>query len=159
MQQFEIADHDKRKDMSSEVRPATSGNGFLAPLRVAGIIAVVVGAAGSIGLTLRAGHRNNSLVLLMLFGVWVLSPFVALAVAYMISRDWPVLTRATLYTLTLVLTLGPLAIYGDVELGPPRAKPAFVFLVVPLASWLLIAIVLPAAAFLSGRLSRRRNPL
>ena len=43
----------------------------------------------------------------------------------------------------------------DVAFGRPRAKPAFVFLVVPLASWLLIAIVIPIAARMSGRLSRR----
>ena len=55
----------------------------------------------------------------------------------------------------LALTLGSLAVYGVVALGPPRPKPAFVFLVVPLASWLLIAIVLAIAVRRSGRLSRR----
>jgi hypothetical protein len=34
-----------------------------------------------------------------------------------------------------------LAIYGNVALGRPRAQPAFSFLVVPLASWGLIATV------------------
>ena len=38
----------------------------------------------------------------------------------------------------LILALGSVAIYADVAFGPPREKPAFVFLVVPLASWLLI---------------------
>jgi hypothetical protein len=55
-----------------------------------------------------------------------------------------------LYSVMLVLTLGSLAIYGDVAFGPPRAKPAFAFLVVPLSSWLLIAIVV-AAAKISGK--------
>jgi hypothetical protein len=102
--------------------------------RLLGLLrATVAGAAGSLGLTLRVGHRNNSRILLMLFGIWVLSPFIALVSAGVVSKRWPVLTRATLYGVMLVLTLGSLAIYGGVALGPPRAKPAFVFLVVPLA--------------------------
>ncbi|HUE24409.1 MAG TPA: hypothetical protein VMQ86_22190 [Bryobacteraceae bacterium] len=92
---------------------------------------------------------------MVLFAVWVLSPFMALVAAGAVSKRWPVLTRAALYTLTLVLTLGSWAIYGYVALGPPRAKTAAVFVVVPPASWLLIAIVVPVAALLSGSLSHR----
>ena len=55
----------------------------------------------------------------------------------------------------LVLTLGSLAIYGVDALRPPRPQAAFVFIVVPPASWLVIAIVIPIAALTSGRLSRR----
>ena len=124
--------------------------GFLGPLRVVAMIAVLAGAAASIGFTLGVGHRNNSRVLLVLFGTWVLSPFIALVWANVVSKRWPALARTTLYTVMLVLTLGSLAIYGDVAFGPPRAKPAFVFLVVPLASWLLIAIAV-ATAKISGK--------
>ena len=127
----------------------------IGPLRTVAMIAVLAGASGSVGLMLRVGHRNNSRILLALFGIWVLSPFIALVWANVVSKRWSVLTRAALYSLMLVLTLGSLAAYGDVALCPPRAKPAFIFLVVPLASWLLIAIVIPVAAFLSGRLSRK----
>jgi hypothetical protein len=118
-------------------------------------IAVVAGAGGSAGLTLYAGRHNASRLLIVLFTLWVLSPFMALAWANMVSKGWPVVTRAALYGLMLALPLGSLAIYGDAALGPPRPKPAFVFLVVPMASALLIAIVIPVAAFLSGRLARR----
>ena len=51
-------------------------------------LATVAGAAGSIGLMLRVGHRNDStipLLLLVLFTGWVLSPFVALLLA---ERVW-----------------------------------------------------------------------
>jgi hypothetical protein len=75
--------------------------------------------------------------------------------ANMVSKRWSVLTRATLYTVMLVLAVGSLAIYGDVALGRPRTKVAFVFVVVPPASWLLIAVVVPIAALISGRPSRR----
>ena len=128
---------------------------FLSVLRAAALIALLVGAVGSVGLMLRAGHRNPSRLLLVLFALWVLSPFIALVLANMISKRWSVLTRATLYTVMLILTVGSLAIYGDVALGPPRTKAAFVFVVVPPASWLLIAIVVPIAALISGWPSRR----
>ena len=78
----------------------------------------------------------------------------ALVFALIVSKDWSVLTRATLYGVMLILTLGSLALYGDVVLRP-RSQPAFMFLVVPLGSWLLMAIVVPIAAFVSRRRSHR----
>ena len=124
---------------------------FLGLLRAAALIAVLAGAVGSVGLTLHAGRHNNSRILLLLFTLWVLSPFVALVWADVVSKRWPVLTRATLYSVMLVLTLGSLALYGDVALGSPRAKTAFVFVVVPPASWLLIAITVLIATLISRR--------
>ena len=112
------------------------------------------GGVGSIGLMLRAGHRNDSLILLVLFAIWVVSPFVALAMANMVSKRWSVLTRATLYGVMLILTVGSLGIYGNMVSGTPGSKLAFPFLVVPLGSWLLMMMVIPMAALLSGRLSR-----
>jgi hypothetical protein len=144
-----------RGEMISEVSRGRPGGGFLGLLRAAALIAVLAGGAGSVGLMLRAGHGNTSRLLLVLFALWVLSPFMALVLANVVSKQWSVLTRATLYSVMLVLTLGSLAIYGDVALGPLRAKTAFVFVVVPPASWLLIVIVVPMAALISGRLSRR----
>lgn len=130
---------------------------FLGLLRGAALIATLAGAVGSFGLMLHAGRRQSSLLLIGLFTAWELSPFVALVGAHVVSKHWPVLTRATLYGLMLVLTLGSLAIYGYVALGPPRPQPAFVFLVVPLGSWLIIAIALAIAALIPGRLSRRSD--
>ncbi len=131
--------------------------GFLGFLRAAALIAALAGAAGSIGLMLLAGHRNPSLLLIVVFALWVLSPFMALVWANVVSRSWAVLTRATLYVVMLVISFGSLAIYGALAFGPLRAKTGFVFLVVPAASWLLIAIVIPIAALISGRLSRRAS--
>jgi hypothetical protein len=100
------------------------------------------------------GHRNPSRVLLGLFVVWDLSPFIALILADIVSKRWSVLTRATLYGVMLIVTLGSLAFYGDV-VWRPQPQPAFMFLVVPLASWLLTTIVVPIAALISGRRSHR----
>ena len=138
--------------MNSKASPGRSNGGVL---RAAALIAATAGAAGSVALTLHAGRRNHSRLLLILFVLWVLSPFAALVWASVISKRWPILMRATLYGVTWVVTLASLAIYGYVALGPPRAKTAFAFVVIPPASWLLIAIVVSIAALISGRHSRR----
>jgi|ERR1051325_4227417 hypothetical protein len=142
-----------RDEMTSKSEP---GN-FLGLLRAAALIAVPAGAAGSVGFMLRVGHRNSSRVLLLLFGIWVLSPFVALVLAHVVSKRWSVLTRAAIYGLMLAITVGSLSIYGAVALGPPRPKPAFVFVLVPRASWLLIAIVVAIAALRQARSNVRSN--
>ena len=110
-------------------------------LRIAALITAVSGAAGSLAFMLRVGHRNNSVVLVGLFTIWVLSPFVAVVWANLVSKRWPVGTGIPLYVVMLVMALGSLAIYGEVALGPPRAQPAAAFLMVPLVSWLLIGTV------------------
>ena len=114
------------------------------------LAAVVLGAVGSVALMLWVGHRNPSRLLLTLFVIWDLSPFVALLVADRVSKRWQVLTRATLHVVMLVIALSSLVLYADVVLRP-RPQPAFRFLVVPLGSWLLTMIVVPIAAFISGR--------
>ena len=143
-----------RDEMTSKVSRGRTEGGSLGLLHAAGLIAVLVGAVGSVGLMLHAGRNNPSRLLLVLFVLWVLSPFIVLVLANMVSKRWSVLTRATLSTVMMVLAVGSLAIYGDVALGPPRPKPAFVFVVVPPASWLLIGIVLPIVALVSRRPSR-----
>ena len=138
---------------SNESRGRPEG-GFLGRLRAVALIAVLAGAAGSVGFFLRAGQRTPRL-LLLLMAIWVFSPFVALVLGDVVSKRWSVLTRTTLYCVMLVVSLGNLAIYGYDALWPRRAQPAFWYVLVPPASWLLIAIVVPIAAFISGRRSRR----
>src|SRR5262245_18378258 len=78
----------------SEDQPVLSG-----PLRSAASIAVPLGAVGSVGLMLWAGRRNDSRILLVLFGLWVLSPFVLLALVKVVSRRWSFAGRAVLHSL------------------------------------------------------------
>ena len=106
---------------------------------------MLMGALGSLGLTLRAGRTSHSLILMMLFGVWVFSPFMGLAVAYILSNRWSVFTRNVLYGLSMLLTMISLLIYSGVW-APTGVKPAFVFLVFPLLSWLTVAVVIPLTA-------------
>ncbi len=110
------------------------------------LIVVLVGAAGSLGLMFNAGRNQKSILLIALFTIWVLSPFIALLVANVISKHWSILTRMTLYFLMLFITLGSLISYSG-ALSPPGTKPAFKFLIVPLISWLLLVTVIPINNF------------
>jgi hypothetical protein len=127
--------------------------GSLGLLRTVALIAMLAGAGGSAGLFFRAG-RSTPRFLLVIMAIWVFSPFVALLWANIVSKGWSVMTRATLYGVTLAVVLGSLAVYGADAVWPRKSQPAFVFVAVPPASWVLIAVV-PLAAFISGRLSRR----
>jgi hypothetical protein len=120
-------------------------------LRAAGPIVALVGAVGSLGLMLYAGRHQSSGILLLLFAVRVVSPFLAAMLTNIVSGRLPVFTRATLDVTMLVITLGSLVTYGDVAFGHTRAKIGFVFLMVPLTSWLLIAVVVAIAAIVSRR--------
>jgi hypothetical protein len=140
--------------MTSGVNLERPAGKLVGLLRGAALIAVLAGAAGSVALMLRAGHRNPSRLLIVLFALWVLSPFMALLLANVVSKSWSVLTRVTLYVMMLVVPLGSFAIYGALAFGLLRAKIGFVFLVVPAASWLLIGVVIPLAAMMSGRASK-----
>ena len=130
---------------------------FLSFFRWTGLIAVVAGAVGSELFMFHVGRHNKSRLLMTLFALWVFSPFAVLLLSETVSKGWSTLTRAMLHTVMLVLTFGSLATYGFVALGPPRAQPAFAFIVFPPASWLLIATVVPAAALISRKLSNRRE--
>ena len=122
-------------------------------LRTAALIACGAGAAGSVAFMLYAGQRVGApRLLLVLFAMWVVSPFAILAAVDVAAKRWSALTRATLYGVTPVVTAASLAIYGAVAFGTPRPKTA-VFVIVAPASWLLIAIVVATAAFISRQSS------
>jgi hypothetical protein len=122
-------------------------------LRSAALIAIPVGAVGAIALFFRAADHPPPL-LVVLFILWLLSPFALLGWACAVSKEWSVPTQAALYSVTIVVTLASLAIYGNLiaitRAGAPKAA---VFVVTAPASWLLIAIVIP----LVGAIARKRS--
>jgi len=118
---------------------------------------ILADAGGSIAFMLHAGRRQQSRILMLLFGAWVLSPFIATLIASSVSSRWATGTRRTLYGLMLILAVASLAIYGEVAFEYINAKVGFVFLIVPLASWLLIAVGVGTAALISDRVPRRGN--
>jgi hypothetical protein len=123
-------------------------------LRKTGLVALVAGAAGSLILMSNAVEHPPA-VLVILFTGWVLSPFAGLFTAHMLYKKRPVSTRVTIYVLMLLIAVGSLVGYSGVFI-PPGTKPAAVYLMVPLASWLVMIITIPMA-LRSGRMSREGN--
>jgi len=111
---------------------------------------VVAGAAGSIALMLRAGSRQQSVVLIALFIGWVLLPFVAMGWAVMVSKSWSSSVQVAYCAVSVFVTLGSGAMYAGVIPMPSGSRPAAVFLAVPLVSWIVFAI-------LAGALRLRRD--
>lgn len=142
-------------EMTAKPRRVEPVRGLLAFFRVAALIAVLVGAVGSLGLMFYTGRRQNSRILMILFTLWVVSPFVVAALAERTSKPWSATIRATLYGAMLALSLGSLAVYAADASRPIRGKAAFVFLVIPPASLLLAAAAVAIAALMSARPARR----
>jgi hypothetical protein len=108
-------------------------------MRIVALIVLLMGVIGSFCLVLYNGRNNKSILLISLFVLWVLSPFVAFLIADKVSIRWTDTIRKTLYIIILALTLVSLLSYSGL-LIPAGTKTAFVFLVVPLISWVVIAI-------------------
>jgi hypothetical protein len=122
-------------------------------LRAMARFALVVGAIGAVAMILYIGRRNSSYWLLVLFAGWDVAPFLGLGVADVFLLRRSAATRVTLYLVTLVVAVASLGLYADVIMRP-RPQPAARFLMVPVASWLLLLTAVPLAAYLSDRRSR-----
>jgi hypothetical protein len=120
------------------------------PLRAAGRVATVAGAVAAVALTLWVGRGGSSLVLMVMFVGWVLAPFGGLLAAERMSGRLSQLTSATLSVVMLVVPLASVALYLDVAVRP-RAQSAFMFLVVPPCSWVVMVIATGTASLFSGR--------
>ena len=83
-------------------------------LRRITLLLVLTGSVGSLKLTFYAGHNNNSMILTLLYAVWVLSPFIVFLMSDVISRSWSVFARSALCCLMVVLTIAPLLCYSGV---------------------------------------------
>ena len=125
-------------------------------LRTVALILVPVGAVGSLYFMFNASRNQNSILLITLFTVWILSPFVGLFLADKFSNRWTVTVRASLYWLMITLTIVSLVAYSG-ALSMPKTKNAFVFLIIPLISWLLMTMVILTARRLSRKM--HDNPL
>ena len=75
-------------------------------LRTASLIALSVGAAGSVALTLYVGRSNSSRPLIGMFAVWVLSPFALLAIFARRSQSRLTKARTILYSLIIMIATG-----------------------------------------------------
>jgi hypothetical protein len=110
----------------------------------------IAGGAISLWFMFNAGRNQPSVLLIILFTFWVLSPFIGLLLLNNISKRWIVSVRETLYWLAIILVILSVVGYSGV-FNTRQTKTAFVFLVIPLLSWVIIAI----SFFIAQRVSKR----
>lgn len=120
-------------------------------MRAAALAATMAGGVVSLGLTLREGAESPG-GLMVVMALWVTAPFVALGWANLISARWPVALRVTIHTVTFAVTAMSLAYYGHLIPAPAGSARAFIYVMVPGASWLLLL----TAFVISLTLLRRR---
>ena len=110
-------------------------------LRTIALTSLFVGAVGSLYFMFVAGSNQKSIILIGLFTLWVLSPFVGLFLVTRLTTQRTKKTYSWFYVAILVLTVVSLTLYSGL-LTISQTKLAFKFLVVPLLSWILILIIL-----------------
>ena len=125
-------------------------DGFLGLLRTVALVAVVAGTVASEVFVIRESGRSQ-LLLSVLFVIWILLPFVALALANIASKSWSVFARICLYCTTLLIVLGSVAFYGRMILHRAGSPRAFPFVMGPLAAWAMMLIIVPAAMAISRK--------
>lgn len=125
--------------MTMGMEPATN------LLRVATLIIMLLGCAGSLGLMFWVGRHNQSVLLVAIFTVWVASPFAGLLWVHSNAKRWEVSRERSAYRLMLLLSLGSIAAYAAPVFLMHLAKPAAPFLAVPAISWALVATLLRGA--------------
>jgi hypothetical protein len=113
-------------------------------------IIAIAGAMCSLGLMLYAGRNQRSVILIVLFTGWVLSPFVGLLVADAFSHGWSIATRNAVSALMVLVAIASVAAYGYDAFRPGRTKAAAIFLIVPFISWFTMVVVVSAVALRSG---------
>lgn len=139
--------------MAGRMKDQTVRDSSLAGLRTVAFIVLVFGAIASLGL-LRRAQQHPPPIVVVGFILWVLAPFVLLALANILSTRWSRTLQRTLIGTTLVVVAASLAIYFDDSFAHRAAKPAFVYVAVPPASVLLSALVVGIAALTA----RKRGP-
>ena len=110
-----------------------------------------IGAVGSLGFTLYAGRHNSSILLIVLFAVWVVSPFAGLWLAERSAERVPAGIVASMRGSALVIMVCSLGIYGAAAMQGPSHHTTFAFLAVPAASWLAIVPLLIASRMVARR--------
>jgi hypothetical protein len=141
-----IGEHD---EAASRMKAEGAGSRTNAPF-----IALVLGAIGSLAFLINAG-RTTPKPLLLLMGLWVLSPFVALFAGNALSKRWSAGVQVALRRTIVVVAVGSIVLYALDTVRHIAGKPAAMYVLVPPVSWLLVAIV-ALSAFGSDKRSRRR---
>ena len=128
--------------MSNLITLAAPDSRFPAFLPALSKFAAFAGAAVSLACMFWVGRHNRSFVLVALFTVWVLSPFLGLLWARRFAYWYKFAAQAMVYALLFLVVIGSAVFYPVAAFGPHWAHPALPFLAAPLLSWFLILSVL-----------------
>lgn len=109
-------------------------------MRAAARLAALIGALGSSALVVYAGRHNPHPFLVVLFVLWVSSPFVA----YGLARKF---SSAAFDAVVILVAIASLVVFAAAAIRPGRAVP---FVLVPGLSWVVMLVVVAASA-ISGR--------
>ena len=89
--------------------------------RTAALVAIPAAAIGAVALFFRAADHPPPL-LVVLFILWLISPFALLGWMHVAARRWTASTQTALRGVTIVITLASLAIYGKVIAVTPAGR-------------------------------------
>lgn len=118
--------------------------------RTGALICLLLGAVVSLARMFWVGRHNASLILVILFTVWVASPFVGMALVYRRSSRWPIVRQRITYNQICFISIGSAVIYlASVNLTQ-ASRPAAPFVAVPVVSWLLMALWLWMTRYFHG---------
>jgi hypothetical protein len=110
-------------------------------IRMLAVIVTFLGALFTAIAVLHTGRYNNSAWLMALFVAWDVSPFIAMIVAQPIFKRRGKVFHLVLYVLMMAISVTSLAFYSGLIRWPDK-RPAFIFIVIPLVSWIIIGLVL-----------------
>jgi hypothetical protein len=115
--------------------------GRLDLLQTVAMTLAFAGAIASLYFMFKAGRNQRSFLIIAFFTAWVLSPYAGLFLAAKTSNRRFVPIRALIYWLMIILAIGSVVAYSGI-LTPSGTKGAFIFLVAPFISWIVIAILI-----------------
>lgn len=122
-------------------------------LRTITLIIVGLGGVTSLALVQWAGRTNKHVWLTILFIFWVLAPFIAGILASRFAKRWSFQAHAVIYFAMLVIALASMVVYINDAIHPREAQRAFVFVIVPGASLVFLAMGFLVAFFMSRKRS------
>jgi hypothetical protein len=102
-------------------------------------IVVILCALGSLGCALFAGHHNRSILLVGMFAVWVVAPYVGVLGVLRIAERGPTQAATITGAMAFILSCAALVLYGAFALHPLVHNAAAPFLLVPVCTWVAIA--------------------
>jgi hypothetical protein len=110
-------------------------------LKTFAISLTIVASIGSLYFMFKATPKQRSIILILLFTSWVLSPFLGLILSQKIISRRKNQNSSGIFWLMIVLSVLSLIVYSRVFI-PPGIKTAMPYLLFPFLSWVMIAAYL-----------------